>query len=86
MAAAARARRLAVVCGGATSPAIVAAELSYPFTEREREIVVLVARGLSNRQIAEKMSLSVRTVESHIAAPAAELVSQADRCSSLIVK
>ncbi|BBY47276.1 transcriptional regulator [Mycolicibacterium arabiense] len=64
--AAARARQLAALCGGATSPAIASAELAAPFTNREREIVVLVARGLSNRQIADIESLSVRTVESHI--------------------
>ncbi|MCV7420544.1 LuxR family transcriptional regulator [Mycobacterium yunnanensis] len=64
--AAGRARHLAALCGQATSPAIVTAEFSAPFTNREREIVVLVAQGLTNRQIADIQSLSVRTVESHI--------------------
>ena len=66
MTAAAIAKRLATVCGGATSPAIAAASFTPPFTNREREVAVLVAQGLSNRQIAESVSLSVRTVESHI--------------------
>jgi DNA-binding NarL/FixJ family response regulator len=66
MTAAARAHRLATVCGGATSPAIQAASFAPPFSNREREIAVLVAQGLSNREIAEAVSLSVRTVESHI--------------------
>jgi DNA-binding CsgD family transcriptional regulator len=64
--AAARAARLAAACGGATSPAIAAASLTPPFTHREREIAVLVAKGLSNREVAEAVSLSVRTVEGHI--------------------
>lgn len=64
--AAARAHRLATVCGGATSPAIEAASFAPPFSNRELEIAVLVAQGLSNREIAEAVSLSVRTVESHI--------------------
>ncbi|AYE98624.1 hypothetical protein C0J29_06710 [Mycobacterium paragordonae] len=66
MAAAARAQGLAARCGGATSPAIAAAHFAPPFSTREREIAVLVARGLSNREIAQAVSLSVRTVESHI--------------------
>ena len=37
-----------------------------PFTDREREIVMLIGEGLSSREIAERLTLSVRTVESHI--------------------
>lgn len=35
-------------------------------TAREREIAVLVARGLSSQEIADRKVLSVRTVENHI--------------------
>ncbi|GAB4323743.1 MAG: hypothetical protein Kow0010_05250 [Dehalococcoidia bacterium] len=35
-------------------------------TEREREIVALVARGLTNRQIAQELYLSEKTVENHM--------------------
>jgi len=34
-------------------------------TDREREVFLLAAQGLSNPQIAERLSLSVRTVEMH---------------------
>lgn len=61
-----RAQQLARQCGGAVSPALAAATLQLPFTPREHEITQLLSRGLSNRQIAEALSLSVRTVEGHI--------------------
>jgi DNA-binding CsgD family transcriptional regulator len=66
MTSAGRTARLATACGGSISPAIVAAHLTIPFTQREREIAILVAQGLSNRAIAETVSLSTRTVEGHI--------------------
>lgn len=34
-------------------------------TKREKEIMVLIAQGLSNQEIADKLFLSVRTVENH---------------------
>ncbi|HLS49795.1 MAG TPA: LuxR C-terminal-related transcriptional regulator [Actinomycetaceae bacterium] len=36
-------------------------------TKREREINEFIAHGLSNREIAERLGLSVRTVEGHVA-------------------
>lgn len=41
-------------------------ESSIGFTQREREIIDLVAQGFSNPRIAETLSLSVRTVETHL--------------------
>ncbi len=61
-----RARSLAKRCGNATSPALASARVPLPFTRREREVATLLANGLSNRDIAQAMSLSVRTVEGHI--------------------
>jgi DNA-binding NarL/FixJ family response regulator len=62
----ARAQMLAVQCGSAVSPALAASKVALPFTRREHEIAALVAKGLSNRDIAEAMSLSIRTVEGHV--------------------
>ncbi|MFN8228061.1 MAG: LuxR C-terminal-related transcriptional regulator [Mycobacterium sp.] len=62
----ARASALAEQCGGLTTPVLYRAVESLPFTDREREIVSLLAAGLSNREVAERLTLSVRTVESHI--------------------
>jgi DNA-binding CsgD family transcriptional regulator len=61
-----RADALAEQCGGAWTPALHQAGEPVPLTEREREIVMLIGKGLSNRAVAERLTLSVRTVESHI--------------------
>lgn len=63
---AARALRLAALCGGAVTPAVRAAAAPLPVTSREREIAAMVAAGLTNREIADRLVVSVRTVEGHI--------------------
>jgi DNA-binding CsgD family transcriptional regulator len=37
-----------------------------PLTDREREIVMLLGDGLSSRAVADRLFLSIRTVENHI--------------------
>ena len=61
-----RAHRLAQACEGVRTPALAAIAAPLPLTHREREIVTLAASGLSNRQIAERLLVSVRTVENHL--------------------
>lgn len=61
-----RALALARRCGGISTPALCHAADPVPLTGRAREIVALIGQGLSNRDVAERLTLSVRTVESHI--------------------
>lgn len=65
-AATARVEELVTACDGARTPALLAAAQPLPITDRQREIAALVAAGLSNREIADRLGVSVRTVEGHI--------------------
>jgi DNA-binding CsgD family transcriptional regulator len=60
-----RADALAEQCGLCT-PALRRATEPVPLTDREREIVMLLGEGMCNREIGDRLTLSVRTVESHI--------------------
>ncbi len=73
LAAAERAARLAALCEGARTPALVSGTQSLPLTGREREVATLAAAGLSNRDIAERLVISVRTVEGHVYRACAKL-------------
>lgn len=59
-------QRLAGECPGILTPALRAVTLSEPFTPRQREIISLAATGLSNKDIAERLTLSVRSIEGHL--------------------
>ncbi|MEV6170855.1 LuxR C-terminal-related transcriptional regulator [Streptomyces sp. NPDC051954] len=60
-----RAVALARRCQGARTPALSGLVLGE-LTTRQRQIVTLAAAGLSNRQIAEQLTLSIRTVGNHL--------------------
>ena len=55
--------RLAALCEGASFPLLVHGD---PLTRREREVAERAARGASDREIAARLSISVRTVNAHL--------------------
>ncbi len=60
---------LAPIQPGAAKAGLALNEL----TEREREVLRLVAGGLSNREIAERMSLAEKTVRAHVSSILAKM-------------
>ena len=62
---AARAAALMTKCEGGATPALQSLQ-SPSLTPRQREIVTLAARGLSNEEIANRLVVSVRTVHNHL--------------------
>jgi DNA-binding CsgD family transcriptional regulator len=65
MEASTRAHWLASRCGLRT-PATAEIERPLPITDREREIATLVGAGLTNREIADRLGVSPRTVDGHL--------------------
>jgi DNA-binding CsgD family transcriptional regulator len=63
-----RAEVLAARCHGARTPALDEARSAViaSLSDRERHVIELAAAGLTNREIAERLYVSVRTVNSHL--------------------
>jgi DNA-binding NarL/FixJ family response regulator len=64
--------------GGALLHPKVAARLlselaTDPLTPREREVLVLIGRGMANKAIARELSLSEKTVKAHVSSILAKL-------------
>ncbi|MFI6507695.1 LuxR C-terminal-related transcriptional regulator [Streptosporangium sp. NPDC050855] len=65
-AAAARSAASAALCEGARTPVLRTAGAAVPLTAREREIAILAAEGMSSKDIAARLTISVRTVDNHL--------------------
>jgi DNA-binding CsgD family transcriptional regulator len=61
-----RAAELAGRCQGAATPLLAGQGHSSELTEREWEVVTLVTHGLTDREVAERLVVSIRTVHSHL--------------------
>jgi DNA-binding CsgD family transcriptional regulator/tetratricopeptide (TPR) repeat protein len=62
----ARAERLLGLCEDARTPGLMSRRGAAQLTDREREVATLAARGLTSRAIAERLFVSVRTVDNHL--------------------
>jgi DNA-binding CsgD family transcriptional regulator len=61
-----RASAFADACEGARTPALAISVMVTPLTSRERDIASLAAQGVSSKDIADQLFLSVRTVNNHL--------------------
>jgi DNA-binding CsgD family transcriptional regulator len=65
--ASAAAAALAARCGDLRTPLLAGVAQGRRLTGREREIALIAAQGRSNREIADRLTVSERTVENHLA-------------------
>ena len=61
------ARLLSTFADGGASSREPAAQPIEPLTEREEQVLVTVARGRTNAEIADELSISLSTVKTHLA-------------------
>jgi DNA-binding NarL/FixJ family response regulator len=67
----------------ATSRSVVPQEVFSDLTDREREILSLIAQGESNADIAEALTISIKTVRNHVSNIFSKL-QVADRAQAVI--
>jgi non-specific serine/threonine protein kinase len=60
------AHALSVAKSSATPGEPASGDEGIPLSAREREVAVLLARGLTNRQIAEELIVATSTVDRHV--------------------
>jgi DNA-binding NarL/FixJ family response regulator len=76
-------RRLIAEYAGRPAPASAPKDTLQTLTEREREVLVLVGRGLSNEEICRRLYISMATTKTHIGRLLAKLAAR-DRAQLVI--
>jgi DNA-binding CsgD family transcriptional regulator len=61
-----RAQRLITRAGGARTPGLLRGSGVEPLSQREREVALLAAGGVASKEIAARLVVSKRTVDSHL--------------------
>lgn len=61
-----RSKQLMERCPGVRTPALAPADVAVPLSAREREVASLAGGGLSSQEIADRLFLSIRTVDNHL--------------------
>jgi DNA-binding NarL/FixJ family response regulator len=61
-----RSEALVSHCEGAATPRLCKTSAVTPLSGREREVATLAADGLTSKDIADRLYLSVRTVDNHL--------------------
>jgi DNA-binding NarL/FixJ family response regulator len=77
------ARRLVAAFASTPAPKGPAAQALGQLTEREREVVALVGRGLSNDEIAERLVISPATARTHVSRAMVKLAAR-DRAQLVV--
>jgi DNA-binding CsgD family transcriptional regulator len=61
-----RSKQLMERCPGVRTPALAPADVAVPLSNREREVASLAGGGLTSQEIADRLFLSIRTVDNHL--------------------
>jgi ATP/maltotriose-dependent transcriptional regulator MalT len=80
-----RSKQLAARCPGVRTPALAPADVAVPLSTREREVASLAASGLTSQEIADRLFLSIRTVDNHLQKAYAKLgVNRREQLASVL--
>jgi ATP/maltotriose-dependent transcriptional regulator MalT len=61
-----RSKQLVARCPGVRTPGLAPADVAVPLSTREREVASLAGSGLTSQEIADRLFLSIRTVDNHL--------------------